>query len=313
MHLVHVDTAAEWRGGQVLVHTLVERLAALGLRQTVVCPAEGRLSGEVAALGIPTVAIPAGWSVRTPWIISRVGGDLHLAHTSHGHGCAALLPTPLVVHRWVDFPPSGGLKYRRPQRLIAISDAVGQVLRGRGLSNVEVVLPGVRLRPPSPPAQDAPTVLALGARVPHKGHGILSEAAALLPGIDVGVAGPGEESWPRLRYLGQREDVGALLAGARVLAHPSITEGLGVAVVEAMGAGLPVVVSDAGGLPEVVGPTGWVVPRGDPEALARAIRAVLAGDHPDPAEARARVIRLFDPDAQAARCLEIYRAVLEAG
>lgn len=55
------------------------------------------------------------------------------------------------------------------------------------------------------------------------------------------------------------------------------SESFGVAIIEAGGAGLPVVVSDAGGLPEVTleGKTGFVVPREDPLAAARAIEKLV--------------------------------------
>ena len=62
---------------------------------------------------------------------------------------------------------------------------------------------------------------------------------------------------------------------------PSLEEGFGIPAAEAMGCELPVVASDAGGLPEVVedGVTGCVVPKGDAEAIANALRTLL--DDPD--------------------------------
>ena len=62
---------------------------------------------------------------------------------------------------------------------------------------------------------------------------------------------------------------------------PSLEEGFGIPAAEAMGCELPVVASDAGGLPEVVedGVTGYVVPKGDADALADALHSLL--DDPD--------------------------------
>jgi len=66
-----------------------------------------------------------------------------------------------------------------------------------------------------------------------------------------------------------------LLAGAAVLALPSIYEGFGYAAVEAMAAGTPVVSSSAGALGEVVGGAGVIVAPGDYAALGAALEAVI--------------------------------------
>jgi glycosyltransferase involved in cell wall biosynthesis len=93
-----------------------------------------------------------------------------------------------------------------------------------------------------------------------------------------------------------------------------LEEGFGIPAAEAMGCGIPVVASDAGGLPEVVehGVTGYVVPKGNVEALTEAIGKLLA----DPAlretmgkAARERAVRLFDWDVAAKSFDELYQVV----
>ncbi len=69
--------------------------------------------------------------------------------------------------------------------------------------------------------------------------------------------------------------LGGLLAGAAVLAYPSVYEGFGFPPLQAMAAGVPVVATDAGAVPEVVGDAALVVPVGEPEALAEAVGRVL--------------------------------------
>jgi glycosyltransferase involved in cell wall biosynthesis len=80
-------------------------------------------------------------------------------------------------------------------------------------------------------------------------------------------------------FPGWRTDVPEILALVDILVQcPStVTEGLGVVVLEAMAAGKPVVASDNGGLPDAVfhGRTGFVVPRGDSDALAQALLKLL--------------------------------------
>ena len=68
----------------------------------------------------------------------------------------------------------------------------------------------------------------------------------------------------------------AVLRRATVLAAPSLAEGFGLPVLEAMAAGVPVVHSDAPALAEVAGGAGVCVPRGDAKALAEALREVIS-------------------------------------
>ncbi len=311
--VLHVDTATEWRGGQVQLLHLLRGMAARGWPARVACPEDSPLWQAVAGVA-DRLAVPPGRSLTTARVLAAASPDLVAAHTSHAHGMAALTRqlwgVPLVVHRRVDFRPSGGWKYRRPDAYVAVSGAVADILRGVGAQDVHVVHDGVSALAPMPPAADGPTVLAVGARVAHKGHVVLSQAAELLPGVDIGVAGDGPLVYPGIRWLGQRDDVAALHAAARVFVHPSVEEGMGQAVVEAMLAGLPVVVSDAGGLPEVVGDCGIVVPRGDPTALAEGIRRALAGQHPDVDAARQRAREHFSVDAMVDGSLAVYRSVL---
>jgi glycosyltransferase involved in cell wall biosynthesis len=81
----------------------------------------------------------------------------------------------------------------------------------------------------------------------------------------------------RFELLGARADVPELLASFDVFAYPSRFEGLCLAVIEAQAAGVPVVATPVGGIRETVvdGETGWLVPVGDVEALARRIEWCL--------------------------------------
>ena len=80
--------------------------------------------------------------------------------------------------------------------------------------NVDLIGNLLILRPPSNSngRQNGSNI----ARVPHKGHAVLAEAATLLAGVDIGVAGEGPLVYPGLRWLGQRSDVPPLLAAAGV-------------------------------------------------------------------------------------------------
>jgi glycosyltransferase involved in cell wall biosynthesis len=107
-------------------------------------------------------------------------------------------------------------------------------------------------------------------------------------------AGLGE----RLRLLGYRDDIPALLAATDIFALPSRFEGLPMSVIEAMLTGLPVVATNIRGPREQVVPevTGLLVPPGSVAPLAAALRRLTD----DPA-ARAAM-----GDAGRARALELY-------
>jgi glycosyltransferase involved in cell wall biosynthesis len=66
-----------------------------------------------------------------------------------------------------------------------------------------------------------------------------------------------------------------LYEGARVLVLPSLEEGFGLPVLEAMTLGVPAIVSNRGSLPEVIGDAGPTVEPDDSQALAEAIDRVL--------------------------------------
>ena len=159
----------------------------------------------------------------------------------------------------------------------------------------------------------------------QKGHRDLIAAAARVlerhPDVRFVVAGEGElraeletlaaPLGDRFELLGERRDVPDLLASFEVFAFPSHFEGLCLAVIEAQAAGVPVVATPVGGIRETVveGETGFLVPVGDPHALAERISWCL--DHADEArrvavEARGRVAAQFDVERMVAQTLALY-------
>jgi glycosyltransferase involved in cell wall biosynthesis len=118
----------------------------------------------------------------------------------------------------------------------------------------------------------------------------------------------------RVRWLGLRDDVPALLRASDLGVLISHEEGFSNGVLEGMAAGLAMIVSDVGGNAEAVehGVSGWLVPPRDPAALGAALLA-LAHD-PDRrrrlgAAARARIAQRFTLDACVLRYRRFYELV----
>lgn len=221
-----------------------------------------------------------------------------------------------VVTRRMDYRPRprayARLLYNRcVDRVVAISGAIRDVLIATGVraERISVIYSGVdvsrfvvgedvraamRAEWHAPP--DELVVLAVGGLVERKGHGVLVAAAARMRMRAAGLRlrfviigeGPLRGSLERavsdarleevVHFAGRRTDIPRLLAGADVVALPSLHEGLGVAALEGMAAGRPVVASRVGGLAEAVldGETGWLVPPGDAQALAERLTLVLS-------------------------------------
>jgi glycosyltransferase involved in cell wall biosynthesis len=81
----------------------------------------------------------------------------------------------------------------------------------------------------------------------------------------------------RVKFLGWRDDIREIMPIFDIFVLPSLNEGMGRVLVEAMAAGKPVVASRVGGIPDLVrhGETGYLVPPADEEALANGIKKLL--------------------------------------
>lgn len=112
-----------------------------------------------------------------------------------------------------------------------------------------------------------------------------------------------------------RAELAAEFNRASVAVTPSLYEGFGLPAAEAMSCGTPVVVTDGGALPEVAGDAGLIVPKGDADALAGAIKSLL--DDPEKydrvAEAcLARAKATFNWQAIAPRYLDLFEQAIAA-
>jgi glycosyltransferase involved in cell wall biosynthesis len=205
---------------------------------------------------------------------------------------------------------------------------------------LRVVLPGVKslFRPVRDPerldevrsryALPERFILYVGTIEPRKNLATLFEAVKLLPlaEVKVVIVGPtgwlSHETFVRLPRLGLEErviltgfvpedDLAALYSLAEVFAYPSIYEGFGLPVLEAMACGTPVVSANSSSLPEVVGDAGIMVAPEDAAGWKETLEQVLrnAALQTELRERGLRRAALFTWEAAALSTREVYRQV----
>lgn len=158
----------------------------------------------------------------------------------------------------------------------------------------------------------------------RKDHGTLLRAVAQVSDVELVLVGDGElrgqferqaESLgiaPRVHFLGARTDVAELLKLADIYVHVPIFEGFGIAAAEAMAAGKPIIASNVPGLAQVVGDAAVLVPPGDSDALATAIRKLIASPELRLQLAGAALQRSdqFNIERTVNAYIELYRTIL---
>lgn len=221
------------------------------------------------------------------------------------------------IHHWGRSPATATQvrdAARRADGILAVSEALADDIAALGVGRGTVAvhrtgidrdLFAVRDRDAAKAALDidGPLVVSLGALIPRKGHAIVIDAVARLPGVTLAVIGQGSEraalaariaasgAANRIRLIGSvpHAKLPQWMNAADVMALASSSEGLANAWVEALASGTPIVIPDTGGAREVIrSPAAGRIVARDAEAFACAIGELLA-DSPAPAETAATV------------------------
>ena len=261
--------------------------------------------------------------------------------------------TALVRTKHNHVPLKGGALSRYlygtlTSRIVAISEHIREVMIRSGLKpgQVTTISTAINLRQFAPRAKDQNllkelnfpagcAIIGIVARLTErKGFKNLFEAVKIL--ADQGrtirclVVGGGASSEKiaalknhavtlgisnNILLTGRRGDIPEILSLLDVFILPSLAEGLGRSMLEAMSAGKPIVASAVGGIPEAIedGKSGLLVPPDDSRALAQAIALLL--DHPEKAQelgraSRLRAEQLFDQNKMIDSICALYEELL---
>ncbi len=296
------------------------RLGAVGA--DVVCLGQ---SPRIASVGALTSLVRLFLRTR-PWVVHTHGAEANF----HGLLAAWLTGVPVRIGEEIGIPSHRArakrvfsLVYRAAHRVVGISDAVtawlvqsGEVPSNKAVRVYNpVLIPAyacIRSRSPG-----TFRIGFVGRLEPVKNPLALVEAVAFLRDegyqAELWLVGEGSERprierltrdaglEPCVRILGYQADPSRYMKECDLYIQPSLSEGFGLALVEAMGAGMPVIATAVGGAPEIIdhGRTGWLLADSTSKSLAEAVRGAMDAE-PAALEAmgqaaRASVLKRFEP------------------
>ena len=279
--------------------------------------------------------------------------NIHLVHVNDywwaptAYLAAKKCHIPVVVHIRQQIEPVRIKQYwlDKPDRLLPVSKDIESVLYVEP-SRVQVAYSGIDVnhfcdterrnifRQHYRLKADQPIIGTVANLFPRKGYEYLIEALVTLkkiyPDICCFIVGEGPESYreqlvrlvkekkleSNVVYAGFQENVFEFLNAFDVFVLPSLMEGFGIALLEAMAMSKPIVACKVGGVPEVIkdGVTGILVPPKDSQSLAVALQKIL-NDEPTKISlgmcARKVVEAQFTREAAMKRIQNFYRKVLD--
>ena len=174
-------------------------------------------------------------------------------------------------------------------------------------------------------------LIAVGRPIPEKGHKYLIDAMPAIlarhPNVRLRIVGGGplenelRQQVARLQLqrqvevLGMRSDIPELLQASDIFIFPSLSEGLPLAPLEALGYGLPIVATDIPGIREIIDPNGQglLVPPRDSQALADAVMLMLDNPRQRQEMGRAghqRVLERFNVTGSARAFEALYAEIM---
>ncbi len=359
MKILHVETGRHFLGGPQQVIYLINALRERGHDNTLVCPPDSGLDGVARLAGVRVQNLFCAGDLDLPFAyrlnqyLKESRPDIVHCHSRRGADilgglAAGFANIPTVVSRRVDNTEMrvvAAIRYRPFEKVIAISEAVAEVLVDHGVNSERIVVirdavdaaafdeqaDCASFREEFALRDDDFVVAAAGQLIPRKGHQYLLQSVADLkdryPQLKLIVFGEGYldnqlraeaaslDLGDVVQFAGFREDLDRFMSCFDLFAHPALQEGLGVVALKAAASGVPVVGFAAGGMVEAVvhEQTGLLVAPEDIDALGAAIARFI--DEPQlratfAAAGRQRMQKEFSIDTMADKHIALYESVL---
>jgi len=279
----------------------------------------------------------AAWMARVPIIIHTAHGHVFYGHFGRSLSRIFLQIEKLlgrITHHQIGLTPEEGNDYLR----LSVSKPSNTTVIHSGV-DVQRFIEGAKQRPRKRkelgiPA-DSLVIGYVGWLIPIKGVTYLVSAMARIleqhPKSLLVLVGKGDDKGneeinlkeqveraglaDKVRFLGWRSDVDEIMGCFDIFVLPSLNEGMGRVLVEAMAAGLPIVASRVGGIPDLVkdGQNGLLVPPVDTPALENAISALLEDKKKRKRMGKAgkKMCRPYSAEAMVEQIDDLYRELLK--
>lgn len=339
MHIIHVNLASGFRGGERQTVLLIQALAKSDKisRQTLVCQPSSPLREELSAT--PGIEFSnASHQLAGHWQAGRA--DVVHAHEAKAVHWAwlhsRLFRAPYIITRRVDTPVkrkfSNKVFYRNARYCVAISSVIAHEISTLISSKIPIIPSAFTPVFPDPTVaqelrgryQARFIVGHAGALVDrHKGQRTLLEAARQFqttrPEVLFLFFGRGEDerllhqessALDNVLWMGFKPNMGDYLPALDLFAFPSRNEGLGSVLLDVMNAKIPIIASDVGGIPDIVKhqTTGYLVPPSNAEKLIEGLEALMDNNlqRTTLADKAFEQLTSYSPDAMASSYLKLY-------
>lgn len=308
MNVLEINTEKTWRGGERQTLYTVEGLSEQGVSVSLLCMQDSLLSQKAKQAGSSLIEINSQFGVFLHLLFNATKYDVIHVQNSKALVWVVLskwfYKTPVAYTRRVDFVPQGFFtlwKYKQLDKVVAISEAIRNILVNQGMQCIDVIPSMVKERKLNKKNAEyaiqhldltgKKIIATTAAFVPHKDPHMMVKAIAELKKLRNDFVflhfGEGElmheikaevekqNLQQKYIFMDFRDDAEDFFSVMDVFVMSSQEEGLGSSVLDAFLYGVPVASTDAGGLKETVEGCGLVSPVKDYKALAANINQLL--------------------------------------
>ncbi|RDE18751.1 glycosyltransferase family 1 protein [Motiliproteus coralliicola] len=341
--ILHINLSSAFGGGERQTANLISFLSRQpGIEQVLIT----RPGNPLAELGEQYGCRVVEAKNQLQRHFSSVSRGVDLVHCHDGRAVywgllhRWLTGTPYLISRRVEHPISAKRSsrwaYQNAEKIICLSRAIRSQVAKVAAIDKTVIIPSACFPVPSDPEKSAAIrarypgkrlIGQIGALIDLKGQRYTLEVAKQLRHSHPEVhflflgSGPNLEELKHLsaglsnvEFVGQIQNVGDYLACFELLLMPSLMEGFGSTILEAMHHGVAVIASEVGGIPDIIQnqSNGLLVPPADSQALEDAVVRLLEQptEREQIAERGRQTVEAYHPDVVFNQCWALYRDLL---